>query len=238
MLQTVLFCFFLPIASMAQYTQVQHRSPGNGEIPVTSPGYCDKPGSVYILVNDISAPKSALFLGKDVTLDLNGYTITYADAGYNHISNCSFEEGSRGWDLTKAPSAKIEDQKVHVFIGDHILRLSKGEEIVSEFIDLPLSDRSYFAFCGVISQDMKVSIIVEDSSRKSITCVNEYSDSILVSCPVTVRSPRLGGGFVYAHLNRLPAGKYRVRIKAETDCLIDYVDIRPSMDVGIGIVEE
>ncbi len=84
----------LPLASRAQYTQIKHRTPEHGEIPVTSPGYCDKPGSVYVLVNDISAPKSALFLGKDVTLDLNGYTITYADAGYNHIPNGSFEEGT------------------------------------------------------------------------------------------------------------------------------------------------
>jgi hypothetical protein len=52
------------------------------------------------------------------------------------------------------------------------------------------------------------------------------------------RSPRLGGGFVYAHLSGLPAGNYRVRVKAITDCLVDYIDIRPAMDAGIGIVEE
>jgi len=43
---------------------------------------------------------------------------------------------------------------------------------------------------------------------------------------------------LHAHLNDLPAGKYRIRIKAVTDCLIDYVDLRPALDVGIGIVEE
>ncbi|MBE9512379.1 MAG: hypothetical protein IMY71_16015, partial [Bacteroidetes bacterium] len=52
------------------------------------------------------------------------------------------------------------------------------------------------------------------------------------------RSTRLGGGFVFAHLNGLPAGKYRIRVKANTDCLVDQIDIRPAMDVGIGIVEE
>ncbi|MGV8094569.1 MAG: hypothetical protein AB2L24_22170 [Mangrovibacterium sp.] len=50
--------------------------------------------------------------------------------------------------------------------------------------------------------------------------------------------PVLGGGFVFAHLNNLPAGKYRIRVKAETDCLIDHVDFRPAMDVGIGIVDK
>ena len=39
-----------------------------------------------------------------------------------------------------------------------------------------------------------------------------------------------------AHLNNLPAGKYRIRVKAENDCLVDQIDIRPAMDVGIGIV--
>ncbi|MBK7713708.1 MAG: hypothetical protein IPJ37_24405 [Bacteroidales bacterium] len=82
------------------------------------------------------------------------------------------------------------------------------------------------------------SVYVEDSSQKSVSCVTEYADSALVNCPVTSRSPRLGGGFVYAHLNRMPAGKYRIRIKAETDCLVDYIDIRPAMDVGIGIIDE
>jgi hypothetical protein len=59
-----------------------------------------------------------------------------------------------------------------------------------------------------------------------------------MSCPVKNRHTQLGGGFVFAHLNNLPAGKYRVRIKAENDCLVDEIDIRPAMDVGIGIVEE
>src|SRR5690606_16608757 len=31
-------------------------------------------------------------------------------------------------------------------------------------------------------------------------------------------------------------GKYRMRIRAETDCLIDEVNILPAMDVGVGIV--
>ena len=48
----------------------------------------------------------------------------------------------------------------------------------------------------------------------------------------------MGGGFVYAQLTGLPAGKYRVRIKADTDCLVDEIDIRPAMDVGISIIEK
>jgi len=43
---------------------------------------------------------------------------------------------------------------------------------------------------------------------------------------------------VFAYLNNLPAGKYRIRIKAENDCLVDEIDIRPSFDAGIEIVGE
>ena len=83
-----------------------------------------------------------------------------------------------------------------------------------------------------------MSVYVEDENGVSVKCITKYSDSTMVSSPVENRSPRLGGGFVYAHIHSLPAGKYRMRVKAETDCLIDYADIRPAMDAGIGIVEE
>ncbi len=221
---------------VAQYAQPKHRSITEVVIPVSTAGNFAVAGATYILTNDISSPRSAIFLGKDVTLDLNGYSITFADTAYEHLPNFSFEEGLNDWDFSKAPTARIEDTKVHVFVGDKILRLSQGEEIVSQFIDLPVSNRSYVAMCGVAKLDMQVSVYVENEQGQSVVCKTTYRDGVKQSCPIEKKSPRLGGGFVYAHLTGLNAGKYRIRIKAETDCLIDHVDIRPSMDVGIGIV--
>jgi hypothetical protein len=230
-------CFSLSTA-IAQYCQSEHRLPIAGEIAVEKPGYYGLSGATYIVTNDINSDRSAIFLGKDITLDLNGYSITYADGNYEHIPNCSFEEGLKDWDISKAPSATIEDTRVHVFIGDKILSLAAGEEIVSQYILLPVTNRSYFAMCGVTKMEMQVSVYVEDINGIQIKCITKYSDSTLVSCPVEARSPRMGGGFVYAHLTGLATGKYRIKVKAVTDCLIDYIDIRPSMDVGIGIVED
>ena len=243
-------CFLLQIEVAGQYVPVQHREPLNGEIPVTKAGNYGTPGASYILMNDISSPRSTIFLGKDVTLDLNGYTITYTDGNYGHVPNYGFEEGLTGWNISKAPGAKIENtEEVHLFIGKKILRLRAGDEIASGYVLLPLGSRSYYAMCGVtgnyyndmkgdLTRDMRVSIFVDDEQGREIKCITRYGDSTRVSCPVINRSTRLGGGFVFAHLNNIPAGRYRIRVKAENDCLVDEIDIRPVMDVGIGIVEE
>ncbi len=235
--------------AFAQYKTKKHRLPVGNEVAVTKPGSYSKPGTTYVLMNDISSTTSTIFLGKDVTFDLNGYTITYASSNYQHIPNSGFEEGLAGWNISKAPGAKVVNTKeVHVFIGKKLMSLKAGDEITSSYVNLPLANRSYFAMCGVTGHDyrdmngdlknqMQVSLYVEDEKGKEVHCVTEYGDTTLVSCPVENKAPRLGGGFVYAHLNHLPAGKYRVRIKAVTDCLVDEIDIRPAMDVGIGIIE-
>ncbi|HEX5024665.1 MAG TPA: hypothetical protein VFV68_05305, partial [Agriterribacter sp.] len=249
------YCMFLccfTMSASAQYKASPHREPQAGEIPVSKPGSYGEAGRTYILTNDISSDKSTVFLGKDVTLDLNGYTIKYADGNYNHVSNPGFEAGLKDWDISKAPGAKIMNTAdIHVFVGDKLMSLQPGDEITSSYVYLPVANRSYIAMCGVtgrhyhdsamkgdVKNEMKVSVFVEDEQGKELRCLTKYRDTTMISCPVEKRSPRLGGGYVYAHLNHLPAGKYRVRIRADTDCLVDEIDIRPAMDVGIGIVDE
>lgn len=222
----------------SQFKQTEHRALTAEEIPVSAPGFYGKAGKTYVLVNDLKSVKSTLFIGKDVTLDLNGYKLTYAEGNYEHVTNYSFERGLEGWDTSKAPNAKIEDTKVQVMIGDKVLWLKAGEEIASGYIHLPVAERSYFAMCGVSAPEMKVSIFVEDSLGTEIKCLLKYGKDEVVACPAESLSPRLGGGILYAHLSGLPTGRYRVRIKAITDCFIDYVDIRPALDVGIGIAEK
>lgn len=239
-----------PIIANAQYRETKHREIPDGVIAVSGPGYYGDSGSTYMLSKDISCDRSTLFLGKDVTLDLNGYTLSYAEGDYEHIPNYGFEEGLEGWDISAAPGARIENTKeVHEFIGEKILRLKAGDEIASAYITLPVAGRSYYAMCGVtghyyqdlggdLANDMRVSIYVDDEAGKEVRCTTSYGDTSMISCPIENRSARLGGGFVIAHLNNLPAGKYRLRVKALNDCLVDQIDIRPAMDVGIGIVEK
>jgi len=233
----------------SQYHPVMHRSISGNEVPVSSSGNYARAGTTYVLANDITSDRSTLFLGKNITLDLNGYTIKFADAGYQHISNSGFEDGLREWDLSKAPGARLANtEETHVFLGKKLLSLQAGDEITSSYVNLPVADRSYFAMCGITGRyyhdmgkypddEMKVSVYVEDEKGNEVRCTTKYGDGSRVSCPVEKKSPRLGGGFVYAHLTSLPAGKYRVRIKADTDCLVDEIDIRPALDAGISIIE-
>lgn len=237
-----------PMSLKSQYVQHDHKSLPQGVMPVTRPGSYDKSGATYMLQNDIHAERSAIFLGKDVTLDLNGYTITYADGNYQHVKNYGFEDGLTGWDISKAPGAVIRNTAdTHAFIGDKLLSMKAGDEITSSYVYLPVAGRSYYAMCGVtgnyyedmegdLSKDMRISIFVEDENGKELTIKTSYGDSARISCPVLNRSTQLGGGFIFAHLNNLPAGNYRIKVRAETDCLVDEIDIRPSMDAGIGIV--
>ena len=251
MIYSLFLCCFT-ITTSAQYKATSHRQPQPGEILVSKPGSYGEAGRTYILINDITSDKTAVFLGKDVTLDLNGYTIKYADGNYNHISNSGFEDGLKDWDTSKAPGAKIMNTAdIHVFVGDKLMSLQPGDEIISSYVYLPVANRSYIAMCGItgrhyhdslmkgdVNNEMKVSVFVEDEQGKEVRCFTKYRDTAMLSCPVEKRSPRLGGGYVYAHLNNLPAGKYRVRVRADTDCLVDEIDIRPAMDAGIGVVDE
>jgi len=242
--------FISHLTANAQYRESDHKKLPDGVMAVTAPGNYGNPGSTYMLTNDISSDRSTLFLGKDVTLDLNGYTLTYADGDYEHLPNYGFEEGLKGWNVSKAPGAKVENTAdVHQFIGDKVLRLKAGDVITSEYINLPVAGRSYYAMCGItghyyhdmggdVANDMRISVYVDDEAGNEVKCTTSYGDTTMVSCPVENRSARLGGGFIMAHLNNLPAGKYRIRVKAENDCLVDQIDIRPAMDVGIGIIED
>ncbi|WP_236974577.1 T9SS type A sorting domain-containing protein [Membranihabitans maritimus] len=220
-----------------QYTETIHRELEAGEIPISKPGYYGKPGATYVLVNDIRSSRSGLFLGKDVTLDLNGYEIVYANGDYHHLPNYSFEEGKVGWDFSNALNSKILGRVEQVFIGDKVLRLDAGEEITSDYIELPDSGRSYFAICGVAKNTMRVSVYIEDSEGEIVKCINRYGNTELQGSPVENKHPQLGGGFVYAHMYGKPSGRYRVRIRAETEAIIDHVDLRPAMDVGVGVIE-
>ncbi|MGA2616059.1 MAG: hypothetical protein ABSF26_00535 [Thermoguttaceae bacterium] len=223
-------------AARAEYKETAHRQPAPGETAVSGPGAYDQPGRTYVLTADISGPMTPIFLGKDVTLDLNGYTLTFAAGNYEHIPNYGFEEGLKDWDVSRAPGAQVVSSAVRPMVGQKILQLKAGDEIVSQYIRLPVADRSYYAMCAVATKDMRVTINVDDQQGAPVACEFRGGKEPRVSLPETALRPQLGGGVTFAHLHHRPAGRYRLRIKAETDCLIDECDLRPALDAGIAVV--
>ncbi|MCW8131974.1 MAG: hypothetical protein KIS92_16630, partial [Planctomycetota bacterium] len=224
-------------AMVAAYQETKPREPISGEIPVKAAGVLGESGKTYVLTADITSPATALFLGNNITLDLNGHTVTFADGKYGHIPNYGFEEGLTHWDTSKAPGAKAVSTVVRPLVGRQFCLLPKGQEIVSDYVELPVAERSYYATCAVSQKDHAVTIVVEDEKGNPVRCEFRGGDQPRVGGTIENVHPELGGGTVFTHLHYLPAGKYRIRIKAVTgDCEIDECDIRPAMDVGVAIV--
>jgi hypothetical protein len=235
-----LFAFLLPCATAhAAWQPTAPRALQAGEIAVTAPGNCDKVGATYVLTQDITSPASGLFLGQDVTLDLNGHTLTYA-AGYEGFANSGFEDDLNGWDISKAPGAQAKALPMtRPLVGKKVCVLPQGQEIVSPYISLPVANRAYYAMAAVAEQNTSVGIWVEDENGKTVECAFKWGNNVRPTCPEPNRAPKLGGGVVFALIFGQPAGRYRVRVKAvKGDCVLDEVDIRPALDTGIGIVEK
>jgi len=230
----------LPLPAADAWQQVQPRELKSGEIAVTAPGVYAEAGKTYVLTQDVSAPASAIHLGKDVVLDLNGHTLTYDAAAYQPVPNGSFEQGMQGWDVAKAPGAKAQDRRLrNPMVGPMSCVLPKGEEIVSPYITLPVANRAYYAQVAVASHQMAVGVWVEDEAGKQVECILKTPFGERKTCPEDNRAPKLGGGTVFALLYNQPAGKYRIRVKAvNRDCIIDDIDIRPALNYGIGVVGE
>jgi len=226
----------LALCALVQAEDVPHRQLASGEIAVDGPGSYAEAGKTYVLTADVSGEMTPVFLGKDVTLDLNGYTVTFAAGKYEHVPNYGFEDGLRGWDVSKAPGARVVSSAVAPMVGENILELKAGDEIVSPYINLPVADRSYYAMCAVAAKEMRVTINVDDETGHPVTCEFKGGNEKRVTPPEVDRHPELGGGVIFAHMHHLAAGRYRLRVKAETDCLIDECDIRPALDVGVAVV--
>ncbi len=211
-----------------------------GEVAVSRPGNFDKASTTYVLTADISSATSPIFLGKDVTLDLNGHTVTYAAGGYHHVTNHSFEKGLTGWDVSKAPDAVAKDMTmIHPLVGRNVCVLPQGQELVSSYVTLPVAGRSYYAMVAVADRRSRVSVFVDDAKGRPVRCEFRFGSNVRQTCPELNRSPKLGGGVVFALLHGLPAGKYRIRVRAvQGQAVIDEVDIRPAMDVGVSIIEK
>jgi hypothetical protein len=122
------------------------------------PYLLDRPGATYVLETDVATSGTAFVIAAgDVTLDLNGHTITYNNAPPIVVPNGGFEAdpvGSAvvtGWELSGAPRSRIEVAQNDVFLfGSRVLRWTvsdgAGPQVIrSSQVAIPRADRTYTA---------------------------------------------------------------------------------------------
>ena len=93
-----------------------------------APYVLSQAGATYQLETNVTTSGTAfVVLNQNITLDLNGYTVTYGNSSPITVTNGGFEQGSGtnvpGWNLSAAPAAAIASNTNFLF-GNQVLRLS------------------------------------------------------------------------------------------------------------------
>ena len=191
--------------------------------------YSGNSDTYFLLMNDISDSMSCLFLADGVILDLNGYTVTYAE-GYNMMPNWNFESWTSGspdnWDVSGASGARQGTKQEMPLLGDYSLYLpNAGSVVVSDWVYLPVGNRHYRGI--ILYQDGNGGIDLEVlNSGGSVVCSNTYGADFD------------GEGMVaFCDFDNQPAGNYRIRVTSNSNNMyLDLGGILPAHDHGVGVI--
>jgi hypothetical protein len=123
---------------------LQQRGPG--------PYVLSRANATYVLDTNVTTSGTAFVVGAPgVTLNLNGFTVTYGNTAPVSVTNGSFETGSGtnvpGWNITGAPAAALAPNTNYLF-GDQVLRLpnfATTQTILSNSIPISLINHTYEA---------------------------------------------------------------------------------------------
>jgi hypothetical protein len=123
------------------------------------PFYLDQQGKTYVLQTDVTTAGTAFaIIASNVTLDLNGHTITYDNATPITIPNGSFEVGAGavadGWNFAGAPNAtRHQGVWLHneVYDGDHSLKFSLpgGDQFVTSTKTITLEANTTYSLSAM-----------------------------------------------------------------------------------------
>ncbi|WP_165250234.1 PKD domain-containing protein [Paludisphaera soli] len=141
------------------------------------PYILNQAGAVYSLMTDVTTSGTAfVVLNKDVTLDLNGHTVTYGNSQPIVVANGGFEQGSGasvpGWNLSQAPRAAVAANSNYLF-GSQVLRLSNfstPQTIVSQPMTIATPNRTYTATItpAGVNSNSTVQLLVLDAATNQV----------------------------------------------------------------------
>ena len=108
--------------------------------------------TTYVLNTDVTTTGTAfVVLAPNITLNLDGHTVTYGNSAPLTVNNGGFESGSGttvpGWNMTGASTAALAPNTNYLF-GDQVLRLtnfSTAQTIISDPIPIRLINHTYKA---------------------------------------------------------------------------------------------
>ena len=148
-------------SSQAVGTTVVSAPSGGSTVNITSawltqqgsaPYVLSQANTNYVLQTNVTTSGTAfVVLAQNVTLNLNGYTVTYGNSAPATVTNGGFESGSGtnvpGWNIAGAPAAALAPNTNYLF-GNQVLRLtnfSTAQTIISNAIPISLIDHTYEA---------------------------------------------------------------------------------------------
>jgi hypothetical protein len=215
-----------------------------------APYILTSPSTNYILDTDVTVDGTAFVYGaKDVTLDLNGHTITYGNAAPIVVNNGGFETGSgtsvAGWNLANAPAAVIAPNDNYMY-GSKVLRLSNistAQYIVSDTIALTASGREYAATItpkSVNDYDAVKLSVIDAVTGEVITPLrlSSYDSSNVFG---TSPSPYRGYSAVVVFVPTATQVSHGVKLRVDvtpqagksSTFSLDYATLTPSRDYGV-----
>jgi hypothetical protein len=160
----------------------------------SAPYLLDQADTTYQLATDVTTRATAFVAtAANVTLDLNGHTITYADAPAPVVANGGFEQAAAdgsipGWDLSAAPTARLAPARTGMWGASmlHLGPFTTAQRIVSDPIAVPVAGREYAAVVTPKSSnyDVRVTVTVLDAANGAALAV------VMGSEPTSANSQR------------------------------------------------
>ena len=206
------------------------------DMPASGPFILSASSQTYMLGTDVAVNGTAfVFGGKNITLDLNGHTITYGDRSPLTVANGGFEAGNigdtsiSGWNLTNAPSAAIAANDCY-FWGNHVLKftnISSSQYILSDPNSIPVANIEYTAtITPKGAYDTTVSLQVIDTDTGSVLGTSTYANPDRAFAAVVTFTPTTTHSVCLKVIVTPASGK--------TDTVqLDYASLAQSRDYGI-----
>lgn len=145
---------------------------------ITTPIQLSQDNTTYRLQTNVTATGTAFVVtGKNVTLDLNGFTVTYGNAASPALPNSGFETAlpsdatkPANWDLTGAPTAHLATARTGMW-GTKMLQItsfSTNQTITSDWVNITDTGREYAAVVTPRSNStsavsVQINVLVETS---------------------------------------------------------------------------